>query len=172
MDLDDEELKATRLLNGSDKNVACMEEDMRYFIQDIDILINNIINMQERTATGIVAVKEPLILKIYSFLNDYKRLQKENEELLEVKISASAHNRIMELEKENKLLLNSKIGVDLSFDDYISKSLVKEKLKEYKQKIEKYYELKNQGKETDVEFYENITNIETVRVLEELLEEK
>lgn len=28
MDLDDEELKATRRMNGSDKNVACMEENI------------------------------------------------------------------------------------------------------------------------------------------------
>ena len=123
-------------INGSDKNVGSIEEDMRYFIQDIDILINNIINMQERTVTGIVAVKQPLILKIYSFLNDYKRLQKENEELLEVKISASTHNRIMELEKENKLLLNSKIGVDLSFDDYIPISLVEETIEELDEELE------------------------------------
>ena len=33
---------------------------------------------------------------------DYKRVLKENEELLEVKVSASAHNRILELEKENE----------------------------------------------------------------------
>lgn len=37
-------------------------------------------------------------------LSDYKRVLKENEELLEVKVSASAHNRILELEKENKEL--------------------------------------------------------------------
>lgn len=37
-------------------------------------------------------------------LLDYKRVLKENEELLEVKVSASAHNRILELEKENKEL--------------------------------------------------------------------
>ena len=123
-------------INGSNKNVGSIEEDMRYFIQDIDILINNIINMQEYTATGIVAVKQPLILKIYSFLNDYKRLQKENEELLEVKISASVHNRIMELEKENKLLLNLKNGVDLSFDDYIPISLVEETIEELDEELE------------------------------------
>ena len=29
MDLDDEELKATRRMNGSDKNVVCMEEDIK-----------------------------------------------------------------------------------------------------------------------------------------------
>lgn len=39
-------------------------------------------------------------------LSDYKRILKENEELLEVKVSASAHNRILELEKENEELKN------------------------------------------------------------------
>ena len=38
--------------------------------------------------------------------------------------------RIKQLEEENQLLLNSKIGVDLSFDDYIPVSLVKEKILE------------------------------------------
>ena len=33
-------------------------------------------------------------------LSDYKRVLKENEELLEVKVSTSAHNRILELDKE------------------------------------------------------------------------
>lgn len=37
-------------------------------------------------------------------LSDYKRVLKEDEELLELKVSASAHNRILELEKENKEL--------------------------------------------------------------------
>ena len=64
-----------------------IEEDMQYFIQDIDILINNIINMQERTATGIVTVRQPLIVKIYSLLNNYKRLEL----------------RVKELEEENRI---------------------------------------------------------------------
>ena len=37
-------------------------------------------------------------------LSDYKRVLKENEELLEIKVSASANNRILELEKENEEL--------------------------------------------------------------------
>lgn len=41
---------------------------------------------------------------VYEYLSDYKRVLKENEELLEVKVSASAHNRILELEKENEEL--------------------------------------------------------------------
>lgn len=37
--------------------------------------------------------------------------------------------RIKELEEENKLLLNSKVGIDLSYDDYISKQKVKDLIK-------------------------------------------
>lgn len=51
------------------------------------------------------------LVKSIDILSDYKRvleinevLLKENEELLEVKVSTSAHNRILELEKENKEL--------------------------------------------------------------------
>ena len=42
--------------------------------------------------------------KIEHILSDYKRVLKKNEELLEVKVSASANNRILELEKENEEL--------------------------------------------------------------------
>nr|DAE21100.1 MAG TPA: hypothetical protein [Siphoviridae sp. ctRCE13] len=45
-------------------------------------------------------------------LSDYKRVLKENEELLEVKVSASAHNRILELEKENEALKISNKEID------------------------------------------------------------
>lgn len=45
-------------------------------------------------------------------LSDYKRVLKENEELLEVKVSASAHNRILELEKENEELTISNKEID------------------------------------------------------------
>ena len=41
-------------------------------------------------------------------LSDYKRVLKENEELLELKVCASAHNRILELEKENEELKKSR----------------------------------------------------------------
>lgn len=42
----------------------------------------------------------------------YKRALKENEELLEVKVSTSAHNRILELEKENEELTISNKEID------------------------------------------------------------
>lgn len=41
--------------------------------------------------------------------------------------------RIEELEKENKEILNSKIGIDLSYDDYIPKQKVKEVIKKIKE---------------------------------------
>ena len=52
--------------------------------------------------------KEECMLEInrceQHILSDYKRVLKKNEELLEVKVSASANNRILELEKENEEL--------------------------------------------------------------------
>lgn len=45
-------------------------------------------------------------------LSDYKRVLKENEELLEEKVSTSAHNRILELEKENEELTISNKEID------------------------------------------------------------
>lgn len=71
---------------------------------------------------------------------DYKRVLKENEELLEVKVSASAHNRILELEKENKELkadnyeLNNRI-TDLLENIPIQK--VKDKIEEIDKKIKR-----------------------------------
>ena len=50
--------------------------------------------------------------KSIEILSDYKRVLKENEELLEVKVSTSAHNRILELEKENEELTISNKEID------------------------------------------------------------
>lgn len=41
--------------------------------------------------------------------------------------------RIEKLEKENKEILNSKIGIDLSYNDYIPKQKVKEVIKKIKE---------------------------------------
>lgn len=38
--------------------------------------------------------------------------------------------KIEELEEKNKEILNSKIGIDLSYDDYIPKQKIKEKIKD------------------------------------------
>lgn len=53
--------------------------------------------------------------------------------------------------------------------NYINKQVVVDKICEYNDKIEKYNEYRIQGKETDVEYYENIANTIIVQVLQELL---
>lgn len=67
--------------------------------------------------------------------------------------------RIQELEEENKILLNSKIGIDLSYDDYISKQKIKDKIEDLR------YNNKLGFEESLEEFFK-------IEVLEELLEEE
>lgn len=50
--------------------------------------------------------------QIEKYERHIEKLQKENEELLEVKVSTSAHNRILELEKENEKLTISNKEID------------------------------------------------------------
>lgn len=56
------------------------------------------------------------------------------------------------------------------YENYIPKQDVIDEINKYNEKIEKYNEYSKQGKETDVEYYENITNTAIVQVLQELLE--
>ncbi len=66
-----------------------------------------------------------------------------------------ANAKLIEEKEKNRQLLNSKIGVDLSFDDYIGKDKIREILKKY-------------GK-TEVTDYVNI--IKFYKEIEKLLEE-
>lgn len=98
---------------------------------------------------------------------DYKRVLKENEELLEVKVSASAHNRILELEKENEELkadnyeLNNRI-TDLLENIPVQK--IKDKIEELKKKVEEL---------TDEQGYWGGSDLlEQIKVLQELLEKE
>ena len=100
-------------------------------------------------------------------LSDYKRVLKENEELLEVKVSASAHNRILELEKENEELkadnyeLNNRI-TDLLENIPVQK--IKDKIEELKKKVEEL---------TDEQGYWGGSDLlEQIKVLEEILEKE
>lgn len=98
---------------------------------------------------------------------DYKIVLKENEELLEVKVSASAHNRILELEKENEELkadnyeLNNRI-TDLLENIPVQK--IKDKIEELKKKVEEL---------TDEQGYWGGSDLlEQIKVLEEILEKE
>ena len=72
--------------------------------------------------------------------------------------------RIKELEEEKKTILNSKIGIDLSYDDYIPKQKVKDMIEE----INKEYE-DSKDENGDSEYYYPDY---TIRKLEELMEDK
>lgn len=101
-------------------------------------------------------------------LTDYKRVLKENEELLEVKVSTSAHNRILELEKENEelkerirehTLLISPYYVK---ENYIPIQKIKDKIEELKKKVEELTDDKGYWGGSDL--------LDKIEVLQELLE--
>ena len=81
-------------------------------VKDIDILRESIVEEKYHL------YKQELKKCVKNVINDYKKLLKENEELLEVKVSASAHNRILELEKEIKELRkeNNRLEEQVEYD--------------------------------------------------------
>ena len=96
---------------GTDTNVGSIEEDIMSE-EAFNELIDNFEVVEILTIYGRKAIKQ-----------NVKKLQK----------------KIKELEKENKLLLNSKIGIDLSYDDYIPRQKVEEILD--KAEVMDYYSL-------------------------------
>lgn len=111
---------------------------------------------------------------IEHILSDYKRVLKENEELLELKVSASAHNRILELEKENKELQKEidqmksldiyKLVEDWETGQFIPVQKVKDKIEELKKKVEELTDDKGYWGGSDL--------LEQIKVLQELLEKE
>lgn len=97
-----------------------MTKEEKRAIEDSRCLIYELSNHKDKDFIGRLYYKnKPIEENLEILLNLIEKLQKENEELLEVKVSASAHNRILELEKEN------------------------EELKEYKRNVEKNYKKEN-----------------------------
>ena len=84
----------------TDTNVGDIEENIEE--------LKRLLYRDELTQYG----KRKLINYYEQQEKDYKRVLKENEELLEVKVSTSAHNRILELEKENEELTISNKEID------------------------------------------------------------
>lgn len=76
-----------------------------------------------------------------------------------------------ELEEEYRIILNSKVGVDLSFDDYIPVSLVEEKIEELNNSIDLAIDNSKGG--LDEEFIEKGSKLlAQKKVLQELLEKR
>lgn len=78
--------------------------------------------------------------------------------------------RIQELEEESRKKSIELICYQEELENSIPKQAVIDKIEEVNQKKAEYNEYKIQGKETDVEYYENITNTAIVQVLTKLLE--
>ena len=92
--------------NSTDTNVGSMENSIEETIKQLKLILKVRKEQKEiiECAGGSCMNCDPDIKALYKsiyFLSDYKRVLKENEELLEC---ASAHNRILKLEKENKEL--------------------------------------------------------------------
>lgn len=135
--------------NGTDINVGSIENSTEEDIEELKRLLYR----NELSQYG----KRKLI-KYYELQEkDYKRVLKENEELLELRVSASAHNRIVELEKENEEW-NRKFcnlqNLYFKLQDE-SESKRKEYQETYKDVREELKELKND--------YENLSNSVVVK---------
>ena len=115
----------------SDKNVAKIDDDI------------NKLNKFCEYEDAVVLCEEAL----YEIQEAIERILLEREQ---------DKKKIQELE-ENKILLNSKVGIDLSYDDYISKQKIKDKIEDLR------YNNKLGFEESLEEFFK-------IEVLEELLE--
>lgn len=89
-----------------------MENRIEEDIEILEELSKTLKDTEERTLYNL-DVKNKCKMRYESLehiLSDYKRVLKENEELLELKVCTSAHNRILKLEKENELLRQQNIS--------------------------------------------------------------
>lgn len=113
MDLDDEELKATRRMNGSDKNVVCIEEDIKVLEEIKDMFIH---------------------LKNYGWINDIKKDIDTDKAIQAIEHLIKAHK---EKEEENEELTEN---YNVLENEYITNSIpnfiVKEKIEEIDKEIE------------------------------------
>lgn len=173
----------------SDKNVGGIEDDIKILenlksylnlliYEGNDKIIYNDLLWDEKTVDCIYAME--------NLINDYTRQKQINEE--HQKINGELKKAINTAEKEKgewieecqqkderiKALEEERDHWHGCFIVAMENSIAKEKvinvIQEYKYKIERYDEYRIQGKETDVEYYENIANTIIVQVLQELLE--
>ena len=134
-------------------------------------------------------------------LSDYKRVLKENEELKEkenkiykeVQESLEFEKFLIVKERKPDLFNQGRFYISqiiydilndvqnpegihkenkcIQYIDYIPVQIVKDKIKELNSRIEIYTKYVEQGVETDVEWVDNVADRETVKVLQELIEE-
>lgn len=92
-------------------------------------------------------------IRFKTLLNLIEKLQKENEELKKYKEYYSSAKQLVD-------------------NNYIHKQKVKDKIEKLNSRIEIYRKYVEQGVETNVEWVDNVADRETVKVLQELIEER
>lgn len=109
MDIEEDIKKVSERFNNGTETI----EDILKYCRNFKLTFENGIKLQ-------------LVEKKYldRLIEEYKKLLAEREE---------DKKKIDKLEKENKEILNSKIGIDLSYNDYIPKQKVKEVIKKIKE---------------------------------------
>ena len=108
MDLDDDELKATRRMNGSDKNVGSMKEDIK--------ILENLLEEGFEAMCYLEAQAMEHLIKAY------KELEEENEKYI-VQLTDEQYRKLVDI-----------IRNDVNKE---WKSLVKEKIEEYEEKAKR-----------------------------------
>lgn len=108
MDLDDDKLKATRRINGSDKNVGSIEEDIK--------ILENLLE------EGFEAMCYLEAQAIKHLIKAYKELEEENEKYI-VQLTDEQYRKLVDI-----------IRNDVNKE---WKSLVKEKIEEYEEKAKR-----------------------------------
>lgn len=170
--------------NSREEDIECIQEFLEYsqdMINDMDY---------ERPVD--VTIYQNQINSLEHILSDYKRVLKENEELKERwdkdthKLQNDldiANAKIIELKKEKEKL--NKYTIHLTDEQYRKvielaqndikqqeKQKIKDKIEEIKNRIDKYREYTELGIETDVEWVDNVADRQTLKTLQDLLEEK
>ncbi len=123
----------------------------RYLQQPITFLTEENLDKLENHCKKAIhyerGVEHQVVLEL---LERYKEFLAEREE---------DKKKIEELEEKNKEILNSKIGIDLSYDDYIPKQKIKEKIKDLEYN-------------SSLGFEETLEETYKIEILQELLEDK
>lgn len=145
-----EENKFDTVKNGGSKN--SIEEDIKN-IEEIIELSKEEIDAKDENITAILDIED--LISLEHILSDYKKILKENEELKSQEETAR---------KVNELLVER-------YSTSIPVQIVKDKIEELNRRIEIYRKYVKQGVETDVEWVDNVADRETVKVLQELIEE-
>lgn len=138
-----------------------MEEDIEILEEFIEYS-KDIINDMEYVRPIDVTITVDDIQAIENLINRNKEL--EEIEKAHQEENGKLREKVKELEEENRIILNSKVGVDLSYDDYIPKSVIKEKIEELKPYI-------YQGENAPQDFLQYRVKAK-IQVLQELLEKE